>query len=243
MRKAYLLFTLLCITFAACKKNNNNKPTTYVVHGVHDIALTQGETYDYSLFLDYVGPVQENVTLEMLGLPSGVSVDFSRTGGVPSFTTDVTLRNNSAEPGMYECQLKTHGDQTGDKFYDFTINVKSAPICGLLGNYTYTSTCDTPVMGTAETLTAASVPVENAVNPVRFANFGAHGWIVSGKVDCSTNKITIDLQSVNTSGNVQVSGTGSFTSAGTITINYTIYTTVAGVTTQEACMFTMLRTN
>jgi hypothetical protein len=243
MRKAYLLFTLLVVGLASCKPNRNDKATTYNVSNVHDIELTQGEEYSYELFLSYIGPVQENVTLDIEGLPEGITYDFSKWGGIPSFNTEVTLRNNSAEPGTYECVLTTTGDKTGEKSYDFTVTVKTEPLCGTLGTYTYnlTSLCDPSLFGglltTSETVTAAMPPVENAVNPVRFANFGGYsGLIVQGKINCTNNKVEIPLQSVGT--NLEISGTGTFTSAG-MTISYTIYNN--GV--QTPCSFTMIKTN
>ncbi len=237
MRKAYLLFTLLMIGLASCKPKQNNKPTTYAVSNVHDIELTQGEEYSYELFLSYLGPVQENVTLDISGLPEGITVDFSKTGGVPSFGSVVTLRNNSAEPGVYPCELHTTGTQTGEKTYEFTITVKAEPLCGTLGTYAYTMVCDTTGAGaTSEVITAAQTPVENAVNPVRFENFGRRGWVVIAKINCSNNTIEIPLQSVG--GGLEISGQGTFSSTG-MNVNYTIYS--AGPA--QVCNFTLLRSN
>lgn len=243
MRKAYLLFTLLVVGLASCKPNRNDKATTYNVGNVHDIELTQGEQYSYDLFLSYIGPVQENVVLDITGLPEGITYDFSKWAGIPSFTTEVTLRNNSAEPGVYPCVLHTTGEKTGEKTYNFNVTVKTEPLCGTLGNYTYnlTALCDPLMFGglltTSETLTAAMPPVENAVNPVRFNNFGGYsGLAVQGKIDCSTNKVSIPLQSVGP--NMEISGTGTFTSSG-MTISYTIFNNGA----QTACSFTMIKTN
>jgi hypothetical protein len=243
MRKAYLLFTLLCIGLASCKPSRNNKATTYTVSNVHDIELTQGEEYDYELLLSFVGPVQENVDLDITGLPDGISYDFSKTGGIPSFTSVVTLRNNSAEPGVYDCKLTTTGSKTGEKSYDFSVTVKSEPLCGTLGTYTYNlgGLCDPTLFGgilnTNETVSAASVPVENEINPVRFSNFGGYsGLVVQGKINCSNNKIEIPVQPVG--GGIEIGGTGSFTASG-MTIAYTIYNN--GVNT--TCNFTMIKTN
>lgn len=240
MRKAYLLFTLLCIGFASCKPNRNNKPTTYTVNNVHDIELSQGEEYSFELFLNYLGPVQENVDLEIVGLPAGISADFSKTGGIPSFISVVTLRNNSADPGVYDAQLITHGSQTGEKAYDFTITVKTDPLCGVLGTYTYTAVCNaldsSLSTSTTETITSATVPVENAINPVRFANFGRRGWVVSANINCATGKVEIPLQSVGNG--FEVSGTGTFTPSG-MQISYSIFS--SGPT--QTCNFTLLRSN
>jgi hypothetical protein len=240
MRKAYLLFTLFCIGLASCKPNRNNKPTTYSVNNVHDIELSQGEEYAFELFLNYLGPVQENVTLDIEGLPEGISADFSKTGGIPSFTTEVTLRNNSADPGVYNVQLITTGSQTGEKAYDFTITVETDPLCGVLGTYTYTAICDpldsTIVVSTSEVVTSATVPVQDAVNPVRFENFGRRGWVVTANINCATGKVEIPLQSVG--GGMEVSGTGTFTASG-MQVSYTIYSSASPVN----CNFTLLRSN
>jgi hypothetical protein len=240
MRKAYLLFTLLCIGLASCKPSRNTKPQTYTVSNVHDIELTQGEEYAFELFLSYIGPIQENVTLDMVGLPEGISFDFSKWVGIPSFTTEVTLRNNSADPGVYNCQLVATGSETGEKTYDYTVTVETDALCGTLGTYTYTAVCNaldsSLSISTSEEITSATTPVQNEVNPVRFENFGRRGWIVTGNIDCSTNKITIPLQSVG--GGMEVSGTGTFTASG-MQVSYTIYSSAAPV----SCNFTLLRSN
>lgn len=244
MRKAYLLFTLLAVGLASCKPNRNDKATTYNVSNVHDIELTQGEQDSYLITIGYVGPIQENVTLDVTGLPAGISYDFSTWAGIPTFSSTITLRNNSAEPGVYPCVLHTEGDKTGEKNYNFNVTVKTEPLCGTLGNYSYnlTALCDPTLFGglltTSETITAAQPPVENAVNPIRFNNFGGYsGLVVSGKINCSNNNIEIPLQSVGT--NLQISGTGSFTSAG-MTVTYSIFNN--GVF-QSSCNFTMIKTN
>lgn len=240
MRKAYLLFTLLCIGLASCKPGTNNKPTTYTVGNVHNIELSQGEQYAFDLFLNYIGPIQENVSLSMEGLPAGISVDFSKWGGIPSFTTEVVLRNNSADPGVYDVTLVTDGTETGRKTYGYTITVKTDPLCGTLGTYTYTAVCDpldsSLVVATSEVVTAAQVPVEDAVNPVRFENFGRRGWVVIANINCATGKIEIPIQSVG--GGLEVGGTGTFTASG-MQVSYTIYSSSAPV----SCNFTLIRSN
>lgn len=239
MRKAYLLFTLLMIGLASCKPKQNDKPTTYAVGNVHDIELGQGGQYYYDLDVAYLGPVQENVILEMVGLPEGITAHFSKTGGIPPFQSRVTLRNNSAEPGLYAVSLKTTGKQTGEKNYDFNINVVTEPLCGTLGTYTYTMVCDPTIVNpsTSETITAAQTPVENTVNPVRFENFGRRGWVVTGEINCSNNTIKIPLQPVG--GGMEISGTGTFTSTG-MNVSYTLYSSGGS---GQVCNFTLLRSN
>lgn len=234
MRKAFLLFTLACFTFASCVRNQNVKPTTYVVNGVHDVTLMDdSETLD--LLFQYLGPVQENVSLDVTGLPQGVIKTISVTEGVPTFSTQVTLSDMSAIPGTYPCQIVCEGTETGNKTYDFNVWVKNQPVCGLLTSYNGTGTCDT--LNFVDNISAVT-PDENAdINDIRFANFGGTGFVVNGVANCADMTIIIPYQSIN--GNTSISGQGTFTSTGTVTVYYTII--VGGVSTN--CQFTMNRYN
>jgi hypothetical protein len=234
MRKAFLLFTLVSFTFASCVKRQNNKPTTYVVNGVHDVTLMDN-TQSLDLQFLYMGPVQENVMLDVTGLPQGVIKTISVAEGVPTFYSNISFSDMSAIPGTYPAQLVCTGTETGEKTYDFNVKVKNQPVCGLLTGYNGTTNCDT---GNFIDNISAVTTVEDAVeNEIRFSNFGGDGYVVTAIANCNDMTIIIPYQSIN--GNTSVSGQGTFTSTGTITIYYTII--IGGVSTN--CSFTMNRYN
>jgi hypothetical protein len=236
MRKAYLLFTLLCFAFSACKKSNtNDRPTTYVVNGIHDVEVSLDESDSWALGVQYVGPVQENVSLSIEGLPAGVIYDISPETGVPSFSTNVSFRDLSAQPGVYACKLVCNGSQTGRRSYDFNITVGEQAICGLLGTYTrVSSNCDTVTY----TEVIAAVNADANTNLIKFSNFLNSGYQVTATVNCNTSTITIPNQPLS-GNNSSISGSGTFTTTGIngISIRYTVIEN--GVS--RTCDLTLLR--
>jgi hypothetical protein len=236
MRKLFTILALctLSVGMYSCSKPGNNAATTYTISGITDITLAQGESDVLSLTIQSTGNYQEQVAVDVEGLPAGVSVNFAPKSGTPSFSTKVTFTNTSAVEGIYNCRVVVRGNGTRSRYYDFTLEITNNPICGIPGTYAYTQTCN---MNTGnDTLTSFT-----GSNSIRFRNFGGHGWVVTGTASCGNGTIQVPLQSVGA--NMSVGGNGYFNEDGTITVNYTIYTVVGSQTFSNDCTFNMLRFN
>lgn len=217
------------------------QPTSYTINGIHDVSLEKGDTasLDLSVDITYTG---SPISLSILGVPQGATASFSILSGSASFSSILTLSNTNALAGVYPCVLKSNfGDSS--RHINFTITIPEDPLCDVPGNYTYniTQLCDPTYFGgsltTSEQVTPAMSPIPNAVNPIRFSNFGGYaGLVVQAKVNCSNGTIEIPIQSVAT--NMEIGGVGSFTSSG-MTISYTIYNNG----NQSSCSFTMIKNN
>jgi hypothetical protein len=231
MRNFFTLLLLCTLTLSinSCKKSGSN-PTTYTISGLSDVELAQGGTDALTLSIKNTGTYQDQVSLGVDGLPAGVSVRFSTMSGTPTFNTTLTFSNTSAVVGTYSCRLIV-SQGTSKKYYDFTLEITKTPACGLPGTYHYTQTC---AMNAGDDL----VDAFSGGKSIRFTNFGAHGWVVFADVSCANGTIEVPLQSVG--GNMQVGGNGFFHADGTVTVNYTVYTTVGTITTSSDCSFTML---
>lgn len=238
--------TLVLFAIASCTRTGEDpEPQPDAIFTISPsfdgVSLEPEEQQEMTIYVD-IERANDPVLLSIEGLPAGVTSEFTPTSGSSSFNSLLKLNNIDATPGIYSCKLKARsGNEL--KQSSFQLTVKADPLCRVLGSYTYNMSqlCDPLVFGgiltTSETLTAAAVPVENALNPIRFANFGGYsGLTVTGKVNCDNNTINIPIQSVGT--NMEIAGIGTFTSAG-ITVSYTIYEN--GV--QTACNFTMLKVN
>lgn len=236
MRKLFtiLLLSTFALGFHSCTKPANNNVTTYTISGVSDVTLAQGESDVVALSIQNTGTVQEQVSLDVDGLPSGVSVNFSPKSGTPSFNTKVTFSNTSAVVGSYNCRIVLRGTGSKVRYYDFTLTITNMPTCDIPGTYSYIQTCN--MSGGNDTLTSFT-----GSNSIRFRNFGAHGWVVTANASCGNGTIEVPLQSVGN--NVSVGGNGYFNQDGTITVNYTIYTVVGNTTISSDCTFNMLRFN
>lgn len=236
MRKLFTLLALCTLSAGiySCSKPGNSNGTTYTVSGITAISLAQGESDALNLNIQTVGSYQEQVSLDVDGLPDGVSVSFAPKSGTPSFNTVVTFTNTSAEIGTYNCRLIVRGTGSKVRYYDFVLTITNLPTCGIPGTYNYTQTCNGN--SGVDTLTSFT-----GSNNVRFRNFGAHGWVVMASASCANGTIEVPLQSVG--GNVSVGGNGYFNQDGTITVNYTIYTVVGNTTVTNDCTLNMLRFN
>lgn len=236
MRKLFTLLALCSLSLGihSCSKPNSSNGTTYTVSGITGITLAQGESDALTLNIQTVGTYQDQVSLDVDGLPDGVSVSFAPKSGTPSFNTVVTFTNTSAEMGTYNCRLIVRGSGSRVRYYDFVLTITNMPTCGLPGTYNYTQTCNgNPGTDNLTSFTGS--------NTLRFGNFGAHGWVVTATASCANGTIEVPLQSVG--GNTSVGGNGFFNQDGTITINYTIYTLVGNTTVTNDCTFNMLRYN
>jgi hypothetical protein len=232
MKKIFtlLLLAIGSLSINSCTKSGDGSAKTYTVNGLTDIILSQGETFSMTLNIASVGNLQEQVSLDVDGLPDGVVVSFTSKSGTPSFSSRVTFTNTSAVMGTYSGRLIVTGTASGRKYYDFTIEITDEDACGVAGTYTYTQTCNmTP--GTEV------IDANSANNEVRFSNFGGHGWVARGNVNCANRTIEFPLQSVGNG--FSIGGTGNFSTTGTITVSYTIYSTGGN----SNCKFNLLRTN
>lgn len=214
--------------FSCSSNNNNNNVGLMKVNGVHDIVV--GNVYGDSMSLNIDG-LEENVTLAVTGLPQGVLTSINPASGIPEFTSFLRFTNMSAVPGTYDCQLVCSGTESGKKTYDFTAVVKGPLVCGLLTPYSGTSNCNANF---SESISAV-VTQESAINDIRFQNFGGRGFPVTATANCNNMTIIVPLQSINST--TSISGEGTFTTTGTVQINYII--TVNNVST--SCWFALQR--
>lgn len=225
MKKALFLFTISFVALSACQKTSNSSthPTTYSVQGITD-ATIQGDsssTLDLGYTVNYVGPIQETVTLSLADLPAHIMVDtswyYSHTG-IPSFTTGFHLINmipatDSTTKGKYTVKLVCDGSVTGRKYYTFTLRVlPKTPIV--------IPHCDSPLVGTwdncldfcdvTSTVFTNEITVDGTtMNRIHFSNFQNYGIDVYADLDCSTGSFIIPRQTF-AGGAATIYGSGTF---------------------------------
>lgn len=213
-----LLLAVCSIAIFSCNKKNKAQTQPYAINGVDDIQVRQGEDDSWNLEVRSIGPVYETVTLDISGMPLGVTATMSTKEAIPTFFSTVVFTNTNALPGSYPCVLTASSPEAGKSTYNFMLKISAPIICGLLQSYTGTSNCD-PADTFLTNITAIAPPIEDSINTVQINNFGNEGLNVNANIDCSTSTITIPSQ---TFGNIEISGTGTFTGVPVITINYTI---------------------
>ncbi len=224
MKKTIVLLVLSFVALSACQKSSNNSthPTTYMVSGITDVTMggDSSSTLDLAYSVNYVGPIQETVTLSLTGLPPKVIVDTtiqSITTGIPSYMAGFHLINtDTMAKGKYTVTLVCKGSITGEKSYTFTIKVLPHSSTGvppgvhcdssLVGNWdTCLDFCD--VTGT---IFSNTITVDGTVaNRIHFSNFQNYGIDVYADLNCAAGTFTIPRQTF-AGGAASIQGTGNF---------------------------------
>ena len=211
MKRISLLFSLTFFTLLSCTKSDNSSdhlPRTYRIDGINDIVFDPNLyiTADtLSLTINYVGPVQEKVTLGFSDLPAGITVDTTHiTAGIPTFYSRVVFSNDgTAKPGIYEAKLNCNGTQTGAKYYTFNIRIVSVPSCAAVITGSWPNCygfCG--ALPYVDSISAGTIP-----NRIVFSNFNGKGISLYADIDCKNAILNIPSQTV--SGHTYY-GTGGF---------------------------------
>lgn len=226
MKKALVFIALSFVALSACQKTTNSSthPTTYAVQGITDVKIMGDtlSTLDLSYSVNYVGPIQETVTLSLGDLPPNIVVDttwYYANTGIPSFVGGFRLVNKNPQSdslvkGKYTVKLICDGSVTGRKYYTFVLNVlPKAPLPGmihcdsaLVGNWdTCMDFCDVTSTIFSNTLTVDGT----TMNRIHFSNFQNYGIDVYADLDCATGTFVIPHQTF-AGGAAAIWGTGSF---------------------------------
>ena len=221
MKKAYLLFVLFIVAISACQKTSNSSthPTTYTVAGITDVTIggDSGSSNSVYYSVNYVGPIQETVTLSLANLPAHIVVDTTYsypTTGIPSFTSGFRLVNtDTSTKGKFTVKLMCNGSVTGQKYYTFVLTV-------LPNTYRAPSRCDSSLVGNWDTCIdfcdVTSTVFSNTItldattaNRIHFSNFQNYGVDVYADLNCATGTFTIPRQTF-AGGSAAIWGSGSF---------------------------------
>lgn len=152
MKKLLLFFSFCTFLLSACKKDTKTTTTPVLdvrIDGLYDFNLGfDNKTYDYesktiALAISQLTLSQENISLNVEDVPTGVEIKFSTTSGIPNFTSlmEVTL-NNSIKSGVYPIKLVAKNASGVKKIYNFSITVKLPCNYSYQGNYEVKETID-----------------------------------------------------------------------------------------------------
>jgi len=176
---------MIIVSIASCRKRDevvNNYTTigssqpAFAINGISDLAFINEVNYGavLSLTVQYMDSAQENVTLGLTGLPTGITYDTTWiNSGIPTFSTTLSVFDTmgaGVTPGIYPVKLTATTISGRTRSYPFNIKVQGMPTA-FLGKYTTCSYFCTPTSVYSDSLYVdASVP-----NKVWFSNFGNTG--------------------------------------------------------------------
>lgn len=226
----YGLLALFTLGLVACSKDGKGDklPFTYSVNNVQDRIIETSGTTALSVETVLLTGTVEQVTLSVKGMPANVTATPSNTTGTPNFITEFVFKATNAAPGTYPMTLESSSPSTGTKTLNFNLKIEEPADCSseLIATYSGAEDCtigdDMYSIGVTGTGTPNKVIIENLYN----AGFNAYAI-----VDCDSKSFVIPSQTIEDSGGVSVSGSGSYT-ATNITITYTI---LSGGVTVNTC--------
>lgn len=215
-----LIPTLACaIALASCSKSDKSElPSTYRIDGIKDLEFTptlSNKTPEVTVPLNIVNLVsfQENIKLSLQGLPTGFQYKFSYPNGYPTFSTEFTVSDISAEAGTYPIKLICEGSKSGKSSYNLNLVVKQLdPISGLLGKWKVD-------LGSSGTVGYDTVTKYSEANAIMFNNFGTVARNIYAKIN--PNNLTITIPAQQASG-MTFYGTGQITSSNHMDIDATV---------------------
>ncbi len=218
--KHILLFALPFLFFLSCKKDKDRDlGHSFNIHGIADVYLEPGGLYILELEIKHVEGAQKNISLEISGMPSGVTAKFSTSSGIPDFATVLTITTTEAvEAGVYPLVI-TCSDGAATKEYKFSLHIRDC-LKKLSGRKTGMDVCPSDSFPyEAEVMWVSGL--DSRIYIVGFAGFS--GGFIYADVDCETGAVTIPRQKIDGyyyGGQYEIWGSGTF-SNGKIEITYT----------------------
>ncbi len=213
MKRIVLFLLAFCAIIISCKKVVR-VPLNYSVENAQD--TTPQDVYLMSTGTAYVdvevkflgGPATDSVTLEVRGVPAGITVSPSKATGIPTYYYKYVYTTKNMPVGTYPVSIVSSAPGTVTKTYNYNLIVIPAD-CGTLfiGNLNGSNNCSVRDITYVSEVTAT-----DTANKVSVNNLGGYGLNTNTivKLDCEHDSLHIASQNIGNG--VTMSGYGTFTS-------------------------------
>lgn len=230
MTRSYLLLLILAVSLFGCKKSENTSVPSragFIINGVTDQVVEVDTAVVLPVNILQQTGEQELVTLSVKGLPASIKAVISPERGTPAFNANVRLRTtDSTVTGDYPLQIVATS-KSGTRSYDMSLKVVPMSECAsrVAGDYTATEVCDQIPGSTYNTNVYPFFG--NTPNRIRMSS-GALSSVYAD-LNCHNKTLIIPRQYLQGGSNGEMWGTGYYDKK-TITVNYSIYYPLAGIT-------------
>lgn len=240
MKKVAFFFLAICGLVSSCSKSVY-VPVSYSVEDDYGKVPSQfyipsnGTSSDIDIVVKFLsGSPTDSVTLQVVGLPSGITVSPQKSTGLPTYYYKYVYTTNNVAVGTYPVSFIASAPHTQDQKIDFNLIV-IPPDCASLftGTLTGSNAC------TSRNYTYTSTgSLGDSVNKVVITNLGGYGPTTSTiiKLNCQHDSLTIANQNIGNG--VMMSGYGTFT-GNQMTIYYSAVTTPGAAA--ETCTATITK--
>jgi hypothetical protein len=240
MKKIALSLLTLSVVFISCSKHVY-VPVSYSVEDDYGKAPSQfyipsnGPSQDIDLTVKFLtGSATDSVTLQVEGLPAGITVSPQKSTGLPTYYYKYVYTTSNVAPGNYPVNIVASAPHTQDQVFNVNLVVIPPNVASLFsGNLSGSNACNTR----SYTYTATG-SLGDTVNTLVINNLGGYGLgtYTTAKMNSFHDSLTIPQQLIGNG--VTISGYGTFT-LNQLTIYYSAITTPGAAA--EVCTATLTK--
>lgn len=231
---------ILCAGLLSCGKDDPDPVTgekfVYNLTGTKNFNVETTSSDSMTISLTRVSGATENIRLSMKGIPENMTATFTKSEGLPPYTSKIVLRGANIPVGTYQAALVAAGISSGTQEFPVTINVfkqETNCIAPLIGIYSVSEECES-----APPPYNVSVSVDPTDNKfVLLKGFASIDITLRAAIICGSNTVVIPEQTI---GNNTVSGNGTF-EGNKMIIDYNLSVRNPGSTTFTASCKATLR--
>jgi len=239
MKRIVVFLLASCAIISSCTKNVK-VPLNYSVENEKD--TTPQDVYITSTGKAYVdltvkflgGSSTDSVTLEVMGVPTGITVSPAKSTGIPTYYYKYIYTANNMPVGKYPISIVSTAPGTQPKTYNYNLIVMPTDCAALFtGSLSGSSNCS--VRAYTYTATGASA---GTVNDLSINNLGGYGVTTNTNVIMNSEVDSLSIPLQNVGNGVTIKRYGTFT-ASTMTIYYSAVT--APGAQAEVCTTTLTK--
>jgi hypothetical protein len=240
MKKISVFIITLCVVFISCSKSVY-VPVSYSVEDDYGKAPSQffipdsGVSANIDLTVKFLsGSATDSVTLQVVGLPAGLTVTPQKATGLPTYYYKYVYTANKLAVGTYPISIVASAPHTQNKTYNINL-VALPPNASTLfsGNLSGSNACTSR----SYTYTSTGTPGDT-VNAVVINNLGGYGLNTNTVVKLNTKTDSLSIAQQVIGNGVSLSGYGTFTLSA-MTIYYTAVTAPGAAA--DACTATLTK--
>ncbi len=237
MKRSVLFLVAFCAIMVSCTKNVH-VPVSYTVNNEQDttpqdVYLPATGTQYIALTVKFLGgSPTDSVTLEVNGLPNGITVSPQRSTGIPTYYYKYVYTTTNMAVGTYPVSIVGTAPGTQPQTYNFNLIVTPNDCATLYtGNMNGSNNC--PSRGYVYTAAGTGTGTANMLS---INNLGGYGVSTNTTVKLNPDNDSLYITSQNIGNGVTLSGNGKFTP--TKPAKMLIYYTATGSAT-ETCTATL----
>ena len=115
---------LLSVPYALYAQKTHDIDYNFIITGISDITLNRTKTISILLFIHWISGEQENVTLSASDVPTGVTLQFGKSDGMPDFASKVDIEvSKNAVAGLHNISIIGTAENGKIRNYSFELNI------------------------------------------------------------------------------------------------------------------------